>query len=58
MKVIDVPISKIKIGLRYRREMGDVEALASSIHEMEVLQPIGVDEYFTLVYGLWRLEAC
>jgi ParB-like chromosome segregation protein Spo0J len=32
--------------------------LAANIREMGLLQPIGIDEYFTLVYGQRRLEAC
>jgi ParB-like chromosome segregation protein Spo0J len=58
MKVIDVPLEKIQLGDRFRHEMGDIEALAANIREMGLLQPIGIDEYFTLVYGQRRLEAC
>ena len=58
MKVIDVPIDKIKVGDRYRRDLGDLEALAANIREMGLLQPIGVDEYFNLIYGKRRLDAC
>jgi ParB family chromosome partitioning protein len=58
MKVIDVPISKIHIGDRHRRDMGDMEAFESNIREMGLLQPIGVDEYYNLIYGQRRLEAC
>jgi ParB family chromosome partitioning protein len=58
MKVIDVPIAKIHVGERHREDMGDIEALAANIREMGLLQPIGIDEYFNLVYGARRLEAC
>ena len=58
MKVIDVPIEKIHLGERCRQDMGNIEALASNIREMGLLQPIGVDEYFNLIYGARRLEAC
>jgi ParB family chromosome partitioning protein len=58
MKVIDVPIEKIQIGDRYRRDVGDIEALAANIREVGLLQPIGLDEYYTLIYGARRLEAC
>jgi ParB-like chromosome segregation protein Spo0J len=58
MKVIDVPINNIHIGDRHRRDMGDMETLAANIREMGLLQPIGIDEYFNLVYGMRRLEAC
>lgn len=58
MKVIDVPIAKVHIGDRHRRDMGDMESLAANIREMGLLQPIGVDEFYNLIYGQRRLEAC
>lgn len=58
MKIIDVPIGKIRIGDRHRRDMGDMDALAANIREMGLLQPIGIDEFFSLIYGMRRLEAC
>ncbi|HEY6290347.1 MAG TPA: ParB N-terminal domain-containing protein [Terriglobia bacterium] len=58
MKVIDVPLAKIRIGDRHRRDMGDMDALAANIREMGLLQPIGIDEFFMLVYGARRLVAC
>src|SRR5262252_4773051 len=58
MKVIDVPIQQINVGDRHRRDMGDMEAFTANIREMGLLQPIGVDEYFNLIYGQRRLEAC
>jgi ParB family chromosome partitioning protein len=58
MKVIDVPLDNIHIGERHRRDMGDMEALTANIREMGLLQPIGIDEYFNLIYGARRLEAC
>jgi ParB family chromosome partitioning protein len=58
LKILDVPIEKIHIGDRHRQEMGDMDALAANIREMGILQPIGIDEFFNLVYGQRRLEAC
>jgi len=58
MKVIDVPIDQIHFGERYRQDLGDIDALAANIREMGLLQPIGIDEYFNLIYGLRRLDAC
>jgi ParB family chromosome partitioning protein len=58
MEIIDVPIEKITIGHRHRRDMGDMDALAANIREMGLLQPIGVDELFNLIYGARRLAAC
>jgi ParB family chromosome partitioning protein len=58
MKVIDVPIGNVHVGDRHRCDMGDMDALAANIREMGLLQPIGIDEYFNLIYGQRRLEAC
>lgn len=58
MKVIDVPADKIEIGDRHRRDMGDIEALAANIGQLGLLQPIGVDEHFHLIYGARRFDAC
>jgi len=58
LKVIDVPTENIHIGDRHRRDMGDMEGLTANIREMGLLQPIGIDEFFNLVYGARRLEAC
>jgi ParB-like chromosome segregation protein Spo0J len=58
VKIIDVPIDNIHLGDRHRRDMGDMEALAANIREMGLLEPIGIDEFFNLVYGARRLEAC
>lgn len=52
-----VPISSIKIGDRFRTDMGDIESLAKSISEHGLLQPIGIDENRNLVFGARRIEA-
>lgn len=58
MKVETIPVAKIHIGARHRHEVGDLEALAQNIREMGLLQAIGVDEYYHLIFGARRLEAC
>jgi ParB family chromosome partitioning protein len=58
MKIIDVIIENIHVGDRHRQEMGDMDALTANIREMGLLQPIGIDEYYNLIYGMRRLEAC
>ena len=58
MKLIDVPIEKIQVGDRHRQSLGDIEQLAANIREMGLLEPIGIDEYFQLIYGERRLLAC
>lgn len=53
-----VPISEIVIGERHRQDMGDLDALAASIRELGLLQPIGVTEENQLVFGARRVKAC
>jgi ParB-like chromosome segregation protein Spo0J len=52
-----VPIASIKPGTRHRRDMGDIEALAASIAEIGLLNPITVAKDGTLLAGQRRLEA-
>lgn len=56
-QILDVQISDIKIGDRFRKEMGDLEALAESIEEDELLQPIGITPENELIFGERRLRA-
>ncbi len=53
-----VPISTIKIGERFRQDLGDLEPLAESIVCQGLLQPIGINENKELVFGQRRLVAC
>lgn len=53
----DLNIADIEIGGRYRKELGDIEALAASIKEQGLLQPIGVNEKNELVFGERRIRA-
>ena len=39
---IEAKISEIQLGNRHRKDMGDIEALAQSIQEEGLLQPIGI----------------
>ncbi|MFO7899031.1 MAG: DNA methyltransferase [Planctomycetota bacterium] len=52
-----LPIDSIRIGRRYRRRLGDVEALARSIASVGLLHPVVVTPDRRLVAGLRRLEA-
>ncbi|MGC8793982.1 MAG: ParB/RepB/Spo0J family partition protein [Bryobacteraceae bacterium] len=54
---MEVPCEQIRIGERYRREMGDLEGLAESIAREGLLQPIGLTEDYRLVFGQRRLLA-
>jgi N6-adenosine-specific RNA methylase IME4 len=53
-----VDISSIIVGDRHRRDMGDLQALANSIADVGLLQPIGLSPSNTLVFGERRLRAC
>lgn len=53
----ELKIADIKVGNRYRKDMGDLTSLAESIREEGLLQPIGVTEKLELVFGERRLRA-
>jgi hypothetical protein len=52
-----VKIKDIKIGDRFRKDLGDIEALANSIKDVGLLHPIVVNENNELVAGHRRIEA-
>jgi ParB/RepB/Spo0J family partition protein len=52
------PIAEIRIGFRYRKDLGDLRALAASIAEVGLLHPIVVTPSGRLIAGQRRLEAC
>lgn len=52
------PVNAIKIGKRHRRDLGDIDALAGSIEDIGLLNPITVDEKNRLLAGARRLAAC
>jgi ParB family transcriptional regulator, chromosome partitioning protein len=51
-------IKDIKIGDRLRKDLGDIQTLASSIQEIGLLQPIVINQDNELIAGQRRLEAC
>jgi ParB/RepB/Spo0J family partition protein len=51
-------ISEIRIGNRYRRDLGDVSGLADSIAELGLLHPIVIRADGRLIAGERRLAAC
>jgi ParB-like chromosome segregation protein Spo0J len=51
-------IADIKVGLRHRTDMGDLDALSISISTEGLLQPIGILSDKRLVFGARRLMAC
>ena len=51
-----IPIDKICIGPRYRKDLGDIEGLSKDIRENGLLQPVTVDENYTLICGYRRIR--
>jgi ParB/RepB/Spo0J family partition protein len=56
--MITRPISSIVVGLRHRRDLGNIYGLAASITDIGLLHPIVVTPEGTLIAGERRLEAC
>lgn len=56
-KLIELDITKIKEGERFRKEYGDLEEFAENIKDMGIVQPITITENYTLVAGGRRLRA-
>jgi ParB-like chromosome segregation protein Spo0J len=53
----DRHVSEIIVGLRHRKDMGDIEALAASVREVGLLHPIVIRPDGTLIAGARRLAA-
>jgi ParB family chromosome partitioning protein len=51
-------IADIRVGERYRRELGDIDALAASIKDVGLLHPIVIAVDGALVAGQRRVAAC
>jgi N6-adenosine-specific RNA methylase IME4 len=58
MSQATLPIEKIDLGFRYRKDLGDLRPLADSIAEVGLLHPIVVTPDGRLIAGQRRLEAC
>ena len=56
--IIQCRIGLVKIVNRFRKDFGDIDGLAASISEIGLLQPIGIDQNYRLVFGERRLRAC
>jgi len=50
-------IASIKIGERFRKDLGDIDNLSQSIKEIGLMHPIVIDKDSNLIAGLRRLEA-
>lgn len=53
-----LPVSDIKVGDRYRKDLGDLGPLAESIRAIGLLNPVTVTPDGTLIAGHRRLAAC
>lgn len=58
MSSSELPIEKIVVGFRYRKELGNLRPLADSIGEVGLLHPIVVTPEGLLIAGQRRLGAC
>jgi 16S rRNA G966 N2-methylase RsmD len=52
-----IPIDGIKIGCRFRKDLGDIDSLAKDISEIDLLQPVVVNDNHELICGVRRIEA-
>jgi hypothetical protein len=57
MSIVEVRCDAVHVGERHRKDLGDLESLATSIATEGLLQPIGVTEESVLVFGERRLKA-
>jgi ParB family transcriptional regulator, chromosome partitioning protein len=53
-----IRIEDIKVGNRFRKDLGNIDDLAKSIQKIGLLHPIVINENNELVAGQRRLEAC
>src|SRR5262249_31562001 len=51
------PVRAIKVGARYRKDLGDLPALAESLDQLGLLHPVVIDPRNRLIAGQRRLEA-
>lgn len=54
---LDRPVASIRVGYRFRGELGDLEELCASIQQVGLLQPVTITPDGTLVCGARRLAA-
>ena len=52
-----VKITDIKIGNRFRKDLGDIDSLAESIKELGLIEPIVISENNELICGERRIPA-
>jgi ParB-like nuclease domain len=52
-----IMIAYIKVGSRFRKDLGDIDCLAQSIQEIGLLHPVVINENNELIAGQRRIEA-
>ncbi len=52
-----IPISQIKIGKRFRKNLHDMDSFVDNIKQIGLLHPIVITENYELIAGLRRLKA-
>ena len=52
-----IAVDSIKIGSRFRKELGDIASLAENIKEIGLLHPIVINQKHDLICGLRRIDA-
>jgi ParB/RepB/Spo0J family partition protein len=55
---LTVGIADINVGIRHRRDLGDIEGLAASIADVGLLHPVVINIHNKLIAGARRLKAC
>ena len=55
---IDIELIKVDEATRIRKDIGDLASLQESIQQVGLINPVLVDENYTLVAGFRRLSAC
>lgn len=53
----EIALSEIKIGKRFRKDLGNIKKLAKSIEEIGLLHPIVIDDEKNLIAGYRRIKA-
>lgn len=57
LEVKELPVERIIVKNRYRKDLGELDSLVRSIRQVGVLQPITVDPHRRLIAGERRLRA-
>ena len=57
LSIKPIQIDQIKVGTRFREELGDIESLAQSLESEGLINPITLDQEHNLLAGGRRLAA-